>query len=88
MQFELSFDDDEVARDAAGEASVRFWDDVPGHATSKSTRIGWVGPHRRRETEVVRRHIEATEAMELVQALAWTQQSDDLTLGDLWVRWW
>lgn len=86
MQFAFAFDDDEVPRDVAGEASVRFWDDAPGTATGERTRITWTGPNG--HSVVVPGRLLGQDLMALVDALSWSAGTDELTLGDLWMRWW
>jgi hypothetical protein len=90
MQFDFTFEDDEVPRDLPDEASVRFWDDEPGHASSARTRIRWQTPSGRDESEVLRRRVDGPDLMALVEAMAWSSESesDELTLGELSLRWW
>lgn len=86
MTFDISFEDDEVPRDAPGQASVRFWDDAPGAASGERMIVRWDG--RNLQTEVLVGRVEPSNVLGLDEAVVWLDEAEELTLGDLWLRWW
>ena len=84
--FDVRFDDDAVPRDAPGEASVRFWDDTPGAASADRTVVRWGGPNP--QTEVFVGRLEPGNVIGLAEAMTWLDGSEEIALGDLWLRWW
>lgn len=86
MMFDFSLEDDEIPRDAPGQASIRFWDDAAGAASAERTIVRWGG--RNPQIEVLPGRVQPRNVIELADAMAWLDEAEEFTLGDLWLRWW